>query len=107
MNIKFEQKAWTEQIQLFFFASLDAGAIDRNGQARNLSRAPQPDELQRLQGRDPKALPKRGKRQQEITTEWDKVIADAERRIERLRLAVKTCREMKAAGEPWPGKDGK
>ena len=42
MNIKFEQKAWTEQIQLFFFfASLDAGAIDRNGQARNLSRAPQ------------------------------------------------------------------
>ena len=36
-------------------------------------------------------------------TEWDKAIMDAEGGIKRLQLAIQTCREMKAKGEPWPG----
>jgi hypothetical protein len=33
---------------------------------------------------------------------WDRAIADAERGIKRLKLAILTCREKKEAGEPWP-----
>ncbi len=34
---------------------------------------------------------------------WDKVIADAERHISRLKAAIGHAKEMKESGEPWPG----
>jgi hypothetical protein len=41
--------------------------------------------------------------QEKNLTKWDNAIADAERGIDRLKRAIETCREMKAAGEAWPG----
>jgi len=34
---------------------------------------------------------------------WDKMIADLERRLNRLKAALSHAKEMKEAGEPWPG----
>ncbi len=34
---------------------------------------------------------------------WDKMIADLERRLGRLKAALSHAKEMKEAGEPWPG----
>jgi hypothetical protein len=52
----------------------------------------------------PRIISKRDKeRQGKNITEWDKAIVDAERGIERLKAAIRTCREMKESGEPWPG----
>jgi hypothetical protein len=34
---------------------------------------------------------------------WDAAIADAKRRIERLKVVISVCEEKKAEGEPWPG----
>jgi hypothetical protein len=36
-------------------------------------------------------------------SEWDKMIADLERRLDRLKAALSHAKEMKEAGEPWPG----
>ena len=36
-------------------------------------------------------------------TGWDNAIEDAQNMIERLQRAIQTYRDMKAAGEPWPG----
>ncbi len=46
---------------------------------------------------------KRDKKQRKSLSGWDKAIVDAQKGIERLKLAIETCREKKAAGEPWPG----
>jgi hypothetical protein len=42
--------------------------------------------------------------QSQKLTEWDKAILDAKKGIRRLELAIETCEQMKAKGEPWPGK---
>lgn len=34
---------------------------------------------------------------------WDKMIADLERRLGLLKAALSHAKEMKEAGEPWPG----
>ena len=51
----------------------------------------------------PKTISKRYKESREKLSGWDNAIADAEKSIKRLQLAIKTFLEMKAAGEPWPG----
>jgi hypothetical protein len=48
-------------------------------------------------------ISKRDKKQCKSLSGWDKAIADAQKGIDRLKRAIETCREKKAAGEPWPG----
>jgi hypothetical protein len=49
-----------------------------------------------------KIISKRDKKQGKPLSGWDKAIADAEKGIERLKLAIDTFRENKATGQPWP-----
>lgn len=39
----------------------------------------------------------------EVLDSWDAAIKKAKRKIAGLRQAIKTFKESKRAGEPWPG----
>jgi hypothetical protein len=36
---------------------------------------------------------------------WDTMITDAERRIQKLKTVISVCEENKKTGEPWPGSE--
>jgi hypothetical protein len=48
-------------------------------------------------------ISKQDKNVKEKLSGWDKAIADLERHLARIKAALGHAREMKAAGEPWPG----
>jgi hypothetical protein len=52
---------------------------------------------------DKSILSKRDKKSTKILSGWDKAIADAKRGVFRLERAIENFKEMKKAGEPWPG----
>ena len=49
------------------------------------------------------SVSKRDKFVKEKLSGWDKAIADAKKGITRMQAALEHAKEMKAAGEPWPG----
>jgi hypothetical protein len=48
-------------------------------------------------------ISKRDKNVKNNLSGWDNAIADATKGIARLKAALSHAKEMKAAGEPWPG----
>lgn len=42
----------------------------------------------------------------EIVDSWDSAIRKAKRKIENLRMAIRTFEESKLSGDPWPGENG-
>jgi hypothetical protein len=51
----------------------------------------------------PKHISKRDSQSTKKLSKWDNAIADAQRLIHKLELAIATYQQNKAEGLPWPG----
>jgi hypothetical protein len=49
-----------------------------------------------------KVIIKQDNSQDKKLSGWDKIIADAQKGIERLKRTIEACHAKKKAGEPWP-----